>query len=480
MSEKTPSVIEQNGLNPVPDAERYGRPFDLFPVWFSWNISIFGISLGVYVFSLGLSVWQAMAAGVLGYIISASFVGILSIGSVRTGLPTLAQSQMCFGVIGNRVPSLFGFIANLGWMIILLSLASTTLADLIMHLAGGSADKPSQGTLFASFAVVMALTLVGAIFGHSMIMKIERWIALITGTMTVIYLIFFVQEIDFSQLNSAPSGSFVTFVGGVILAMTMVGLGFLNYGGDYSRYLPRNSSAGRVIFWTTAGIAVPVSVLLILGIMLSVGNPEMLERSATEPLAALTGILPFWFYVPFSLVVITSLVSAGMTDVYSAGLAVMAVGLKLPRVVSTLISAALVALGCFYLTFISDSFLATFTSFLAAISVIMGSWGAIEMVDTLRQRALKWDVTLALPAAQGGSDLRWSAMASLIIASVIGLGTITSTDPYIAKITSFLLSEEAKQSTLAQANVGLIAAMVSGAAIYAVLTFVFKCGYKKA
>ena len=70
------SRIETNGVNPVPDSERYGRPFDLFPVWFSWNISIFGITLGIYVFGLGLSVWQAMLAGVIGYFLSLSLIHI--------------------------------------------------------------------------------------------------------------------------------------------------------------------------------------------------------------------------------------------------------------------------------------------------------------------------------------------------------------------------------------------------------------------
>ena len=65
-------------------------------------------------------------------------------------------------------------------------------------------------------------------------------------------------------------------------------------------------------------------------------------------------------------------------------------------------------------------------------------------------------------------------MLSLLIATIIGLGTITSTDPYIGRITSFLLSEEAEQSTFAAANVGLVAAMISGALIYALLTFVIK------
>ena len=81
------SKIETNGVNPVPDNERYGRPFDLFPVWFSWNISIFGITLGIYVFGLGLSVWQAMLAGVIGYFLSCALVGILAVGSVRAGTP---------------------------------------------------------------------------------------------------------------------------------------------------------------------------------------------------------------------------------------------------------------------------------------------------------------------------------------------------------------------------------------------------------
>ncbi len=476
MSENKTPVIEQNGINAVPDSERYGKPSGLFPVWFSWNISIFGITCGMYVFSLGLSVFQAMAAGIIGYFLSCSLVGILAVGSVRTGLPTLAQSRMCFGCDGNRFPAFFGYAANMGWKVTMLSMASTTLADLISNLLPFMADgsSPSGICLFISFALVIMLTMVGAVYGYNLILKVERYIALITGIMTAAYLFFFIPQIDFSQLGSAPSGSFGVFIGGVVLAMTMVGLGFLNYGGDYSRYLPRNSKSGSVIFWTATGIALPVSVLLCLGVMLSVGNPELLEKAAHEPLAALTGILPFWFYVPFSLVIIISLISAGMTGIYSSGLALMAVGVPLSRAWATVFNAVVIALGCFYLTFISDSFVSTFTSFLAAISVIMGSWGAIEIVDLIRQRQLGYDVSMVNRYGEGGRNYRWTAMFSLIFASVVGLGTITSSDPYIAKITSFLLSDEARQGVFATANMGLLVAMITGALLYAVLTFGLK------
>ena len=92
------SKIETNGVNPVPDNERYGRPFDLFPVWFSWNISIFGITLGIYVFGLGLSVWQAMLAGVIGYFLSCALVGILAVGKRPHG-----ASDPCTVALGVRL-----------------------------------------------------------------------------------------------------------------------------------------------------------------------------------------------------------------------------------------------------------------------------------------------------------------------------------------------------------------------------------------
>lgn len=242
------SKIETNGVNPVPDNERYGRPFDLFPVWFSWNISIFGITLGIYVFGLGLSVWQAMLAGVIGYFLSCALVGILAVGSVRTGLPTLVQSRLAFGYHGNKLPTFFGYLANMGWKVTLLSMATTTLADLVANLVPGLLnDKgmPVAGCTLGCFAVVLLLTMSGAIYGHQLIIKIEKAIAWLTGIFTIVYLFFFIPNINFSALSSAPSGSFATFVGGIVLSMTMVGLGFLNYGGDYARYLPRKTCARR-------------------------------------------------------------------------------------------------------------------------------------------------------------------------------------------------------------------------------------------
>ncbi|MFC4948048.1 purine-cytosine permease family protein [Pseudonocardia sp. GCM10023141] len=473
-----PSGIERNGINPVPDAERRGTPRELFAIWFSWNVSILGISYGIYVFGLGLSVWQAIVAGVLGYAVSAALVGVLAVGGPRTGLPTLTQTRFAFGFQANKFPTLFAYISNVGWKITIITLASTTGASLFARLWPGAfaeADGgPTTTGIVVWFVAVLAVTLTVAVFGHQLILKVEKWIAWVTAAMTLVFLIMILPHIHWSALGTAPDGTLLQFVGGMIMAMTMVGLGFLNYGGDFARYLPRSTRARGVIGWTAGGITLPVAVLLVVGVLLVGSNPELGAAAAKYPIAALTTLLPLWFFLPFSLVIVVSLVAAAITGIYSSGLALLALGAPFSRAGTTAINTVVISAGAFYLLFVSDSFLATFQAFLALVAVLMGTMGGIQLLDFIRQRRLGWNVTMALPPSGGGRNVRWTALVSLVAASIVGLGTVTSGDPNIARVVGFLLTDEAAKGVIGQANLGVVIAMVTGAAIYAVLTFVLK------
>ena len=53
--------IETNGINAIPDAERHGRPAELFTIWFAANISVLAVTYGGYlVVFYGLDLWQAL------------------------------------------------------------------------------------------------------------------------------------------------------------------------------------------------------------------------------------------------------------------------------------------------------------------------------------------------------------------------------------------------------------------------------------
>ena len=53
-AELRPLKIEANGINVITDAERKGRPRDLFWPWFAANVSVLGLSL---LFNLLAACW---------------------------------------------------------------------------------------------------------------------------------------------------------------------------------------------------------------------------------------------------------------------------------------------------------------------------------------------------------------------------------------------------------------------------------------
>ncbi|CAM5344265.1 hypothetical protein SCANM63S_05018 [Streptomyces canarius] len=226
-----------------------------------------------------------------------------------------------------------------------------------------------------------------------------------------------------------------------------------------------------MIGWTTAGLSLPVVTLLVIGALLVGGDPKLGAATASDPIGALTALLPMWFFVPFSIVIVISLVSAAITGMYSSGLALMAVGVPLRRSVTTMINAIIIAAGAFYLLFISTSFLATFQSFLSLIAVMMGTMGGIQLVDFIRQRRAGWNTDMANPRGHGGRDGRWTAIVSLIIGTVVGLGLVTSADPNLGEITGFLLTKSGRTGVFASSGLGIVIAMVLGAALYGILTF---------
>ena len=83
--------------------------------------------------------------------------------------------------------------------------------------------------------------------------------------------------------------------------MTALGLGWVNAGGDYSRYLPRNASGRGVVGWTTFGGALAPVVLIVWGLLLAGSDKDFAGKLAADPIGALTTLLPTWFLVPFAL-----------------------------------------------------------------------------------------------------------------------------------------------------------------------------------
>ncbi len=80
--------VEINGLNVIDDADRKGKPSQLFWPWFGANVSVLGLSYGAFALGFGISFWQAVIAGVVGIVFSFLLCGLIALAGKRGSAPT--------------------------------------------------------------------------------------------------------------------------------------------------------------------------------------------------------------------------------------------------------------------------------------------------------------------------------------------------------------------------------------------------------
>ncbi|MEU6788643.1 cytosine permease [Nonomuraea angiospora] len=456
-------TVEQNGINAVPEAERHGRPGDLFWPWAGSNLSLFGVAFGVYMVGLGLGVIPAIITGAVGYALSFLLVGLVAVAGTRSGVPTMTLGRAPFGYQGNKLPAVLSYISNVGWEIVLVTLSAQSGAAILARLAPG---VPATTATAVCFAVAAVVVIAVGVYGHALIMAVQRYLTYAFVVLTIVYMALMLPKLGGAVKSDAGPGE---WVGGVVFAMTLLGLGWVNCGADYSRYLPSNSRARSVALWTTLGGAVPPMVLLVFGVLLAGGDPKLAEAAGGDPVGALAQALPTWFLLPYLLTAIGGFLAGAIMDIYSSGLSMLALGVPVRRHYAVLIDGVLMVLGGYYLLFVSSSFLGTFQAFLAIIGVVMAAWVAIFLVDMWRLRAggRSYDERLLRP---GAPALNWAGLVSLVVASAVGLGLITSTDPNIARIVGFLMSDEMKSGTFGGANIGVVIALALAGLLYFLIT----------
>jgi NCS1 family nucleobase:cation symporter-1 len=419
--------VELNGINTVAESERHGRPRDLFWPWFAANVSVLGVSYGSFVLGFGISFWQATAVSIAGVFLSYVIVGLVAIAGKRGSAPTMTLSRAAFGVDGNRLPSLVSWLLTLGWETSLAAVAVLATATVLDRLGAGG----GTGTKLVALVIVVGLIVLGGTLGFRVIMRMQRWITVVTAVLTVLYIVFAADSIDLDAVNALPAGDAAAVVGAFILVMTGFGLGWANAAADYSRYLPREASSGGVVFWTTLGSSLGPGVLLVFGALIAGSSQDLSGRIAADPVGALTDILPTWFLVPFVVVAVLGLVGGAVMDIYSSGLALLNVGLRVPRPVAVLIDACLMIAGAVYIAFFSQDFLTPFQGFLITLGVPIAAWAGIFLADLSLRRGDYAEAELLDSRGRYGS-VRGLSVVTMLVATLVGWGLVSSSVSWLS------------------------------------------------
>jgi purine-cytosine permease-like protein len=368
--------IERRGIEFIPEAERWSVPRNLFGMWAGaiTNIEIFIYGVILMAF-FGVTFYQAVVIIVVGNL-SYLLLGLTSLQGPDAGTTTFIVNRAAFGQNGGRMVALFNWLTQVGFEtegIALVVLAGIALAA----KAGFDAGTP----LKIVFIVIAAgIQLLLPLFGHGTILRTLKWLVL---PFVVLFVILACLTAHRVKLNAVPHGAgWAEWLVGLAFIIVTSGLGWTENGNDYSRYIPRHARKTSIVGWVFAGTFIPSVLLMVLGAAVGTYATSL---ATNDPFGKLPTVFAAWFLVPFLVVSIFQLFAINSLDLYSSGVTLQAIGLRLKRwqavLIDTVIAGGLTAYAIF-----SSSFNTLLKDFVECVIVWIGPWLAIYLVDWALRR----------------------------------------------------------------------------------------------
>jgi nucleobase:cation symporter-1, NCS1 family len=405
-----PSVaaVEHRGIEHVPQSERWGKPSSLFWMWAGavWNVE-FVVYGAIAVVFFGLDFGQAVVVILIGNLFYL-LTGLASLQGPEAGTTVFAISRAPFGPRGNKLPTFFNWVTQVGFEIEGIALI-VFAAILLSQKAGLSPGVPAK-VIFIIAAVLIQAVLPW--LGHAAVLKVLRLLAIPFVVLFAVMAGLTVSKVNLHvPAHGASWGALTIFLALVIAAG---GLGWTENGNDYSRYLPRTTNKRQIVIAVALGGAIPSALLEILGAAVATGVPT--ATNVTGLLAGYAG----WFLWPFAIFAIVQLFAINTLDLYSSGVTLQSLIPKLHRLhcvaIDTVVCGAIAAYAVF-----SSHFFTLLSDFLLFIILWLGPWCAIFLVDSYLRRN-RYDHDGLLTEGSGryfrNGGVHWPA----IIAQLLGMG----------------------------------------------------------
>ena len=134
---RQPAGVEQFGIEPVPEALKTVRWFDLFSIMFNFLINPGTLLGGGLAVAAGLSFQGAVASAFLGTSLALVFYLIMATIGVDYGLPGQVATRAVFGLRGAKaIPSLLRSLASVYWFAFQTFAGASAIVAIIAKAAG--------------------------------------------------------------------------------------------------------------------------------------------------------------------------------------------------------------------------------------------------------------------------------------------------------------------------------------------------------
>ena len=373
-----PFHVEQHGVDFIPLSERWARPRDVGSMWAGASVQVEYFIYGAILMTFGFTFAQAISLVVLGNL-SYFVLGLCSLQGPQTGTTVFGVNRAGYGPNGSRVIAFFNWITQVGFEVE--GLILIVGAALVLQTKAGFVPGTASKIIF----VIVAVAIQGVLpfLGHATIVKTLR-------LLVVPFLVLFAIMLGFAVPHASVSGvahaaDWQTYLEGLAFTITLSGLGWAECGNDYSRYCPPSASSRAIVGWVFLGTAVPEILIMSLGATVGTFLPAVGKASNAFLPFIHQSFIPSWFVVLFLIFAIIQLFAINSLDIYSSGVTLQALGLKVRRYVAVLID-CVIGLGVTMYAIFGPSFATFLKDFVDVVIVWIAPWVAIYLVDWAMRR----------------------------------------------------------------------------------------------
>jgi nucleobase:cation symporter-1, NCS1 family len=367
-------LIEARSIDYVPLAERHGRVWHLWPVWFSGDAQLATLAVGVLGITLGGNLLWTAVAVIAGSLLGTFFMAFHATQGPQLGLPQMIQSRPQFGYAGALLVWAVALIAYIGYN----ALNQVLAAETVHQLASGvSPTSPAVVALFALIALALAVV------GYDKIHLAQRYLAYLMIAILAVFTLGALRVLRFPAAQWQPGGFRAVPFLAQLFAAASYQLSWSIYVSDYSRYLPRDVGVRAAFWWTYLGAFVGGAWMMLVGTLAAASAPHgevaaAMENAADAVLPGLGRVLLIGGLL--GLITITAL------NLYGASLTLLSVADTLRPLRSTPAKriASLVAAylaGTVLALNSSGNFVARFNDLLSLLLYLFTPWTAINLID---------------------------------------------------------------------------------------------------
>lgn len=366
-------------LQPIPESLRTTKLSGQFWIWAGANVAPINWILGALGIHLGLGFVDTITVLVVGNLIGMLGFGFFVLLGQKTGATGMLLARGAFGRRGAYLPAAIQATIAIGWS----AINTWVILDLVIALFGmiGWVDpaQPNYGPRILVAAAIMAIQVAICYRGYSAISRFERWTMPPTVLVLIAMSVIAWTQLDIDWGYAGPAGEVLTGMprlAAMSSIMTAIGIGWgigwYTYAPDYSRFVSRSVPPVKLYITCVLGQFLPVVWLGVLGASLATKNgnadPGQLIVSSFGTLA-----------IPVIALVIHGPIATNIINLYTFGVAVQALDVKVSRKKISLIVGCLsfaAVVGFIFATHFAE----VLDSFIVTIVAWVATWGGIMAV----------------------------------------------------------------------------------------------------